>query len=282
MGIPAIADLVLTCINFIFIIVCLCGVSGDADTILNTSWGTFSDSVSIPSVGTGKIHAAANMWGYAVYLSGTDAEGSGSEKMSQSWQTANDNLDGCAGLSDEEEYPCKMHDASAALEGLISMTFVFLVVKLILIILILIGQDGMPMKVANLVCTSLAWVFLMACWALFVAVGIKDYTLTYSGVTTLTLDLNIKPGPGLACAITMWILLMFQICLSVAIPVQSRKGDMQELNTPQLTQVVTTGGSVVEKPATTVKMEELKNMLDKGLLTQEEYDTKKAEILAKF
>ena len=194
------------------------------------------------------------------------------------------------------EYSCKMNGDADNYKGLLVSTFLFLMTKLVLCILILLGSGTRAIKIANVACTFLAWLLLVACWALFVDTALKhfEHFNPYGAWPEWQVDFDdgpnkqytllpfvdfgagkFSPGPGLGCAVSVWVFLFFSMAFAIASAVMttaSGNGTAKEVKTPQLT---------VSNPGTDIaaKVEDLKRLLDNGILTQEEYDRKKAEIL---
>ena len=215
-------------------------------------------------------------------------------------------------------YPCDMKDVWPALVGLLAMSFIFLCVKIGTAAVCIVNR-GMPIKIANIVATAVTWVFLLACWALYVSKALGTYVrgdysyiaqllgiATYGVSSDDTLTVTLSPGPGLGLAITIWVLLTIQILMAgmaFMMPDSSADPMAAELyNTPQLTQQVVITPAVVPgggypqggypqggyptpvgsgdgEGSASQSLEYLKQLLDQGLLTPDEYATKKAAIL---
>ena len=225
----ATADFCLMCLILILMIVSMCGVSQDTDTILNTAWGVWSENV--PFLG-GKLTFAANFWGYAYALE-YQLAGYDDEKYSYSWKEAAE--DGC---SSDMEYFCDMHNAAPALYAMLIIAFIFLGVKFFAL-LALVSRPSPRSKLTNLLCTFFGWLFLMVCWCHYVNVGVKtvaEYDLIpYFSVDDFTIA--ISPGPGCGCAISVWVFLMISMILSAAVPSQPDDDyghHPQELGPPEI------------------------------------------------
>ena len=70
--------------------------------------------------------------------------------------------------------------------------------------------------------------------------------------------------------------------MKVVCPMDAGPGQQMQVNIPAAAPVVVQAQAVPMAETEVIRLEKLKTMLEKGFVTQEEHDAKKAEILAKM